>query len=86
LADTAGIDLNNIQIGVDDLIYEFEGLVEKNDDLIGRMSDELYAIQDLRDAAQDLVYDYDSVYVAAANAVSQLHEFVQEEMEAAASA
>lgn len=86
LADTAGIDLNNIQIGVDDLIYEFEGLVEKNDDLIGRMSDELYAIQDLRDAAQDLVYDYDSVYVAAANAVSQLHEFVQGEMEAAASA
>ena len=86
LADTAGIDLNNIQIGVDDLIYEFEGLVEKNDDLIGRMSDELYAIQDLREAAQDLVYDYDSVYVAAANAVSQLHEFVQNEMEAAASA
>ena len=86
LANTAGVDLNNIQVGVDDLIYEFEGLVEENDDLLDRMSDELYAIQDLRDAAQALVYDYDSVYVAAANAVSQLHDFVQSEREAAASA
>jgi len=50
------------------------------------MADELSAIQDLRDAAQALVYDYDSVYVAAANAVSQLHDFVQSEREAAASA
>mgnify|MGYP006936068082 CR=1 FL=1 len=41
------------------------------------MADELSAIQDLRDAAQALVYDYDSVYTAAANAVTQLYDFVQ---------
>ena len=86
LANTAGIDLNDVQNGVDNLIDEFTGLVEVNDDLINRMADELYAIQDLRDAAQALVYDYDSVYTAAANAVTQLYDFVQAQQQAAASA
>lgn len=86
LANTAGIDLNDVQNGVDNLIDEFTGLIEVNDDLINRMADELSAIQDLRDAAQALVYDYDSVYTAAANAVTQLYDFVQAQQQAAASA
>jgi len=48
MADAAGIDLNDVQTGVDDLAIAFEGLVEKNDDLIERMETELSAVSNLR--------------------------------------
>ena len=86
LANTAGVDLNDIQSGVDDLITEFDGLVEVNDVLIGRMQQEMGAIEDLRQAAQQLTQNYGAVYDAAVQAVSQLQEFVQNEQAVALAA
>lgn len=44
----------------------------------------MFAIESLRNQAQQLVGDYNNVYQAAANAVIQLHNFVQAEQKAAA--
>ena len=84
LADAAGINLQDIQDGVYDLADEFENLIEKNDDLLNRMTSQMFAIEALRTEAQSLVNDYNNVYTAAAQAVSQLHNFVQAEKAAAA--
>jgi hypothetical protein len=48
LATAAGIDLNDVKNGVDDLALEFEDLIEKNDSLVDRMGHEMEAIQSLR--------------------------------------
>lgn len=45
----------------------------------------MFAIESLRAEAQSLVNDYNNVYSAAAQAVTQLHDFVQAEKAAAAS-
>ena len=84
LATTAGISLNDISNGVDILTFEFEELIETNDDLILRMERELDSIQDLRYAAQELVDSYEDVYRAAAEASSELYYFVQAQQNAAA--
>ena len=84
LATTAGISLNDITNGVDTLTFEFEELIETNDDLILRMERELDSIQDLRYAAQELVDSYEDVYRAAAEASSELYYFVQAQQSAAA--
>jgi len=44
----------------------------------------MFAIESLRAEAQSLVNDYNNVYTAAAQAVTQLHDFVQAERAAAA--
>ena len=84
LADTAGVNLDDIRNGVDTLADEFSILVEANDDLLDRMGSEITAIQMLRGQAQALVNDYIDVYNAAIDAVSQLHNFIQAEQAAAA--
>ena len=54
MARVAGIDLDDVKQGVDDLADSFANLVEKNDDLIERMSKELTAIESLQTAAKNL--------------------------------
>ena len=84
LADVAGISLDDVKTGVDNLAVSFSELIEKNDDLIDRMHNELSAIEQLRNAAHSLKTDYDSVYGAASNAVSGIHNFIQAQQQQAA--
>jgi hypothetical protein len=48
MAHTAGVDLNDVRNGVDNLAISFESLIMDNDELIDRMFQELSAIQELR--------------------------------------
>lgn len=78
MARVAGVDLNDVKQGVDDLAISFADLVEKNDDLLDRMDKEMDAISDLKDAAHELKKEYDNVYEAAKRAVSAAHDSLQD--------
>jgi len=77
MAHTAGVDLNDVRNGVDDLAISFESLIMDNDELIDRMFQELSAIQELRMEAQALMMQYQGVYESALAAASAIHEFIQ---------
>ena len=66
------------------LSYAFEDLIENNDDLIDRMYSEVDAIETLQDVARGLVDEYQNVYNEAKTAVSEIHNFIQEEQGRAA--
>lgn len=78
MANVAGIDLQNVKGGVDDLAISFDKLVIKNDDLITTMGKELSAVEQLKNAAHALMEEYNGVYDAAKDAVSVIHEAMQE--------
>ena len=84
MANAAGISLNYVTQGVDLLSYAFEDLIENNDDLIDRMYSEVDAIETLQDVARGLVDEYQNVYNEAKTAVSEIHNFIQEEQGRAA--
>jgi len=48
MAQVAGVDLLSVRMGVDDLVFSFENLIMDNDELLGRMFEELTTIQSLR--------------------------------------
>ena len=78
MARVAGIDLNDVKQGVDDLADSFGDLVEKNDDLLQRMDAELTAIEDLANAAHNLMEEYQGVYEAAKRAAQAIHGTLQD--------
>ena len=78
MANVAGIDLQNVKGGVDDLAISFGGLITKNEDLITTMGKELSAVEQLKNAAHALMEEYNGVYDAAKDAVSVIHEAMQE--------
>ena len=84
MANAAGISLDYVTQGVDLLSYAFENLIENNDDLIDRMYSEVDAIETLQDVARGLVDEYQNVYNEAKTAVSEIHNFIQEEQGRAA--
>lgn len=84
MANAAGISLDYVTQGVDLLSYAFEDLIENNDDLIDRMYSEVDAIETLQDVARGLVDEYQNVYNEAKTAVSEIHNFIQEEQGRAA--
>lgn len=86
LADTAGIDLQSIVQGTDESVDAFENLIWTTDDLISTMERELDTVRDLRDAARDLIQEYNGVYSAALNAVSAIQSYIQAQQAAAAAA
>lgn len=77
MAQVAGVDLLSVRMGVDDLVFSFENLIMDNDELLGRMFEELTTIQSLRMQAQALMMQYNGVYEAALAAASAIHEFIQ---------
>ena len=84
MANAAGVSLDYITQGVNLLSDTFGNLIENNDELIDRMSTEVGSIQTLRDAANELVNEYHNVYNEAKSAVSEIHNFIQEEQKRAA--
>ena len=78
MARVAGLDLNDVKHGVDILANSFSNLVEKNNDLLNRMNEELTSIERLKDAAHALMEQYNDVYEAAIRAASAIHETLQE--------
>ncbi len=78
MANVAGIDLQNVKGGVDDLAISFGDLITKNEDLITTMGNELTAVEQLKNAAHALMEEYNGVYNAAKDAVSVIHEAMQE--------
>ena len=84
MANAAGVSLDYITQGVNLLSDTFGNLIENNDELIDRMSTEVGSIQTLRDAANELVNEYRNVYNEAKSAVSEIHNFIQEEQKRAA--
>lgn len=78
MARVAGISLDDVKQGVDVLADSFGNLVEKNDDLLDRMSQELTSIESLAKAARSLKEQYDDVYKAAKKAASAIHETLQD--------
>lgn len=84
MANAAGVSLDYITQGVNLLSDTFGKLIENNDELIDRMSTEVGSIQTLRDAANELVNEYHNVYNEAKSAVSEIHNFIQEEQKRAA--
>ena len=78
MARVAGISLDDVKQGVDVLADSFGNLVEKNNDLLDRMNQELTSIESLKNAAHDLKEQYDDVYEAAKKAVSAIHETLQD--------
>jgi hypothetical protein len=85
MAAEAGIDLDKVSQGVDQVKNEFELLGMENADLIYLMYNELNAILDLRNVAQNLVTEYQKICNAAVQAVTQIQAFIQKQQEAAAS-
>ena len=77
MAQVAGVDLLSVRMGVDDLVFSFENLIMDNDELLGRMFEELTTIQSLRMQAQALMMQYRGVYESALAAASAIHEFIQ---------
>ena len=77
MAQVAGVDLLSVRMGVDDLVFSFENLIMDNDELLGRMFEELTTIQSLRMQAQALMMQYKGVYESALAAASAIHEFIQ---------
>ena len=86
MADVAGISLAEVKTGVDDLASTFGNLVEANDDLITRMNTEINTIQGLKNAAANLVKEYQNVYGAAVNAVSGINDYIRAQQAEAAAA
>ena len=84
MANAAGISLDYVTQGVDLLSDAFMDLVEDNDELIDRMYTEVDAIQTLQDAARELVNEYQNIYNEAKTAVSEIHNFIQQEQGRAA--
>jgi len=70
MAAEAGVDLNMVSQGVDQVKDEFELLGMENAELIQLMYGELQAILDLRQVAQGLVTEYQNVCNAAIQAVT----------------
>jgi len=58
---------------VDVLSDSFSDLVEKNNDLLDRMSQEMESIEKLKDAVHGLMEEYEDVYQAAKKAASAIH-------------
>ena len=85
MAAEAGVDLDMVSQGVDQVKDEFELLGMENAELIQLMYGELQAILDLRQVAQGLVTEYQNVCNAAIQAVTQIQAFIQKQQEAAAS-
>ena len=79
MARVAEVDLNDVKQGVDVLSDSFSDLIEKNDDLLDRMSQEMNSIEQLRDAVHNLMEEYEDVYEAAKKAASAIHETLQME-------
>lgn len=78
MARVAGMSLDDVKQGVDVLADSFGNLVEKNDDLLNRMDQELTSIESLVKAARSLKEQYDDVYKAAKSAASAIHETLQD--------
>ena len=85
MAAEAGVDLDLVSQGVDQVKDEFELLGMENAELIQLMYGELQAILDLRQVAQGLVTEYQNVCNAAIQAVTQIQAFIKKQQEAAAS-
>ena len=85
MAAEAGVDLDMVSQGVDQVKDEFELLGMENAELIQLMYGELQAILNLRQVAQGLVTEYQNVCNAAIQAVTQIQAFIQKQQEAAAS-
>ena len=85
MAAEAGVDLDLVSQGIDQVKDEFELLGMENADLIYLMYNELNAILDLRNAAQGLVTEYQHICNAAIQAVTEIQAFIQKQQEAAAS-
>ena len=85
MAAEAGVDLDMVSQGVDQVKDEFELLGMENAELIQLMYGELQAILDLRQVAQGLVTEYQNICNAAIQAVTEIQAFIQKQQEAAAS-
>ena len=84
LAIAAGINLNDIKTGVDNNIFAFSELIQSNDELIQKMSNEIQAIRLLKMAADELKQEYKETTEAAKDMVTQIHNFIQAQQAQAA--
>lgn len=85
LSRTAGIDLEEVQRGVDEVSSSFQELLLDNDELILTMDQQIESLIQLQSRAHDLVSEYNAVYTAAMKAVSGIHAELQAERDKAAS-
>ena len=86
LFSNAGVNVDSLKSGAEDTVESFSDLVEKNDDLIGRMKTELTAIEDLRKGAKELMNQYNAAYESAKKMVSVVYQFNKKQQQEAADA
>ena len=87
LAASAGVDLEEVRDGVDNVADSFRDLIDENEELIDVMGEELDAVGRLRQDVQGLTSDFNAEYQAAVKAVSAMQDFYRaQELQAAAEA
>lgn len=84
LAEAAGLDLNDIKLGIDSNVTSFSDLIQKNDELINRMTKELEAITQVKNAVTALIQQYNNATEAAKDTVTQIQNFIQAQQDQAA--
>ena len=84
LARQAGVDLEEVKSGVDNVSDSFKELISDNQQLIEVTDAEIEVVRDLRDAAHALVDEYNAVYQSALKACSAVQDFTQAERQQAA--
>ena len=84
LASAADIDFDDIKNGIDNDVLAFSELIQANDELIQKMSNQLQSIKLLKTAADELKQKYKETTDAAKEAVSQIHDFIQAQQAQAA--
>ena len=78
LSKVSGLNFDDLKQGRDEIIDAFKETIQKNQDLITTMGQEITSVQSLRDNVQSLKEKYDELAEAAKTALTQGHDALQE--------
>ena len=78
LSKVSGLNFDDLKQGRDEIIDAFKETIQKNQDLIITMGQEITSVQSLRDNVQSLKEKYDELAEAAKTALTQGHDALQE--------
>jgi hypothetical protein len=68
LAASAGVDLDDIRTGIDDLLPSLQGIIDKNSDIIDKYGEEISTMRTVMGVLDDFITKYNSVRAAAMSA------------------
>lgn len=78
LSKVSGLNFDDLKQGRDEIIDTFKETIQKNQDLITTIGQEITSVQSLRDNVQSLKEKYDELAEAAKTALTQGHDALQE--------